>query len=199
MSSEAFLDDVTSLSRVDWPDVWRGPPGPGPSEFDAWCSRYGWEPRTVERELTVTTGHGNRITLASNGHWSPVNAVRFDHAPAEVRTSEAHEKRAVVERGIAEWKRFGQLVSRVWGSPTWTGRAGDDAFPESPLDGPWRRPKSPSDNPFRVTFWSPPPGADGPVVLLTLGVPRFTWEADHRAAALLSLSFHPPAVGATHG
>ncbi len=196
---ESFLEDVKDLSRVDWPDIWRGPPEPGLPGFDAWCSRYDWRPQTVERDLTVVTRHGSQITLASNGNWGPVNAVRFDCSPAEVRTSEAHEKRAVVERGITEWKRFGKLISHVWGEPTWTGSAGDGDFPDSPVSGPWRKPESSSDNPFRVTLWSPPRGGSGPVVLLTLVVPRFTWEADNLAAALLNVSFHPPASGDTHG
>lgn len=199
LALDSFLEEVKDLSRVDWPDLWEGPPAAGYPGFEEWCSRYGWEPRTAERELTVITRHGNQITLASNGNWSPVNAVRFDYSPAEVRTSEADEKRAVVDRGIAEWKRFGKLVSNVWGKPTWAGCAGDDDFPESPVAGPWKTPKSPSDNPFRVTLWSPPQGCGGPVVLLTLGVPRFTWEANSRAAALLSVSFHPPASGGTRG
>ena len=199
MSDESFLLELQDLKKVDWPNLWEGPPGGGYPGFDEWCARYGWEPQTVERELTVITRHGNQITLHSDGNWHPVTSVMFDHSPAEARTSQADEKRATVEQGIKEWKHFSKLISSVWGKPAWAGVAGDKNFPESPLEGPWKKPKSSSDNPFRVTFWSPPRGSDGPVVLLTLGVPRFTWQTRDRAAALLTLSFHRPASGGTHG
>ena len=192
MPSESFLLELDDMSRVDWPSVWAGPPQGGSGEFQDWCARYDWDPQTVENDLRVITRNGNEVTLSANGQWSPVISFKFYRSLADIETSEIKEKREVVKRGIAEWKRLRDSISQKLGNPTWSGEAGDSDFPESPVDGYWRKPRSSKGNPFRLAYWSPPQDSHIPVVVLNLGVTRDTWEPDGGSGSILSASFRPP-------
>ncbi|WP_152521051.1 hypothetical protein [Nocardiopsis ganjiahuensis] len=199
MSSESLLLELEDLARVGWADIWKGPPLPGHPGFDEWCARYEWKPQTVERDLKVLTRHGNVIKLAANGHWDPVVSLKFFDPQWRAETSVVEEKMAVVEEGVAAWQRYTELVSGVWGELTWSGAAGDSDFPESPVDGFWWKPETAKGNPFRLSLWEPSRGVDGPVVLLTLGVAGFTWDAEGGAASVLKIAFCPPAEAASRG
>lgn len=196
---ESFLEEVKDLSRVDWPEIWKGPPGPGLPGFDEWCSRYDWKPQTFEFNLKVVTKHGNRVELAANGQWSPVLSFAFDGRLARIRTSEPNEKREVVKQGIAEWKQANEAISTIVGHPPQTGAAGDRKFPESPVDGYWETPESSTGDPFRVSFWPPSPTKKGAVIVLTLGVSLETWEPTGGSSSVLLASFRPPRSGDVRG
>ena len=198
MSDESLLRELEDLKQADWASIWEGPPTAVDPGFEEWCSRRGWKPLTVERDLDVTTRSGNKATLSSKGFWSPVVSLDFFDSLQKTSTSEPEEKKEAVQKGVDGWKHYTRLTSGVWGAPTWSGAAGDSDFPEPPVDDPLWKPESSKGNPFRLSFWTPQ-GSEGPVVVLTLGVTRFTWKPGTGAATNLSISFFPPVKGTGRG
>lgn len=199
VSDESLSLELKDLKQVDWPDIWQGPPFANESGFRNWCSRYEWEPQTVEQDLTVVTRHGNSLILAANGHWRPVVEVSFFGSLWRAETSEINKKRTVVDQGVENWRRYTDLTAKIWGNPAWVGAAGDHGFPESPVQGHWAKPEGPHGYPFRASLWTPNQGPSDPVVLLTMAVADFTWEPGNMAGSVVSLDFLPPAENGRHG
>ncbi|MEU3018060.1 hypothetical protein ABZ635_11785 [Nocardiopsis sp. NPDC007018] len=192
MSDESLLSELRDLKQLDWGSVWEGPPTVIDPGFEEWCAQRGWTPLTYERTLDVTTRSGNTATLSSNGHWSPVMSLDFFTSLVKAETEVPEEKEEIIQRGVDGWRRYTDLISRVWGTPTWSGAAGDSDFPEAPVDSSLWTPESSRGNPYRLSFWGPGTDPHGPVVVLDLGITLDTWSPDYGAAMNVSMSFSPP-------
>lgn len=198
MEIDSLTPELEDLKRIDWSDLWAGPPAPGTRALREWCDRYGWEPRTAEGDLEVVTRHGNTLILASNGHWHPVVALHCGELWIG-RTDDSAEKKEVVSRGTERWERIRSCVTETWGSPDWSGAAGDETYPESPVAGSWPRPLSPQDNPYRMAFWSSSENGRGAVLLLEQSVAAFTWTGHSGAVSMVTLAVEPSAETSARG
>lgn len=192
VSPETLVAELGDLRGVDWPAVWKGPPPGGSPAFHEWCAVYGWEPLEVEADLEVRTRHGNSIYFRSRGRWRPV--VSLGLSLFRVRTGIAEEKGAVVEASDSRWPVYVEAVSSVLGGFAGAGLAGEPGFPSPPVDGLWKVPTSPQDNPRRVAYWVAE-GEQAPIVVLEQGVSLLTWQERWGAGSNVSLDLLHPREG----
>ncbi|MFF0001598.1 hypothetical protein, partial [Streptomyces avermitilis] len=77
--------ELAVLRDADWAALWAGAPQSA-IDLERWCGRYGWEPRTSDRQLVVRTGNGGELTFDSGGIWgSPVTSVALSHPKPPTR------------------------------------------------------------------------------------------------------------------
>ncbi|MGW7361919.1 hypothetical protein ACWGI8_00465 [Streptomyces sp. NPDC054841] len=192
-TAQDLAAELTGLQGVDWASVWAGPPQGGSPEFRDWCGRYGWEPRTVERNLEVRTRTGGEMTFWSNGAWTPVDGLT--HYASRLRASAATENSDVVSRADAAWPEYLRAAEGAMGPAVWSGVWDAPDFPEPPEPRFWRGRESrlQTRSPYRLAFWKPvgdPPGQAFFVLVQSVSFP--TWTTDMPGSATIALDVFAP-------
>ncbi|MEU6309818.1 hypothetical protein [Streptomyces sp. NPDC047014] len=196
------MAELANMRAVDdWPSVWSGPPEGGSWEFREWCSRYGWEPLTFDRQLRVRTPGGGKWTFYDRAAlWGPLIALR--HYAWQMRADSAAENSAVFGAVEETWPAFLDAAVGVLGAPTWTGAWDAPDFPEPPQHWYWngRDERALNREPYRFAYWAPDPGIPGqPFIVLQQTVTFFTWASERPGGSAVSLGVFPPAEFAGTG
>ncbi|WP_411084034.1 hypothetical protein [Streptomyces sp. cmx-18-6] len=192
-TAQDLAAELEGLRGVDWASVWAGPPQGGSPEFDAWCGRYGWEPKTVEGNLIVRTRSGGKMTLWSGGIWNPVRGLT--HYAWEVMADAPAENPDVLSAGNTAWPEILQAAVSVLGAPVWSGAWDAEDFPEPPESRFWRGKESrlQTRNPYRLAFWEPVGEHPGQVFFtLEQSVAFPTWTVDTPGGSTIALDVYAP-------
>ncbi|MFE9257589.1 hypothetical protein [Streptomyces sp. NPDC006879] len=196
-TAEDLAAELRGLQQVDdWPSVWSGPPQGGSSEFVQWCERYGWQPRTSDRQLLLRTATGGSWTFYSKteGEWSPLASLT--HYPWQVRAEAAEENGEVLTAAAGAWPVFLAAAVGVLGAPTWSGSWDDPEFPEPPHPSYWpdREFRMRSRRPYEFAYWAPDGTTSGqPFLVLSQSVGFSTWTTSAPGGSAIALDVSAPA------
>ncbi|MFJ8161639.1 hypothetical protein ACIRBY_11945 [Streptomyces sp. NPDC096136] len=193
---QGLAAELTGMRAVDdWPSVWSGPPQGGSGDFDAWCGRYGWQPETFDRQLSVVTRSGGDWTFYDRlgGEWAPL--VRLTHYAWQLKADSPAENGEVFATAATAWSAHLEAATGVLGTPTWAGSWDAADFPEPPHPSYWhdRAARMRTRRPYRFAYWAPDGNAPGqPFIVLSQSVTFPTWTDNMAGGAAIALNVHAP-------
>ncbi|MET7914586.1 hypothetical protein ABZU45_01370 [Streptomyces avermitilis] len=187
--------ELAVLRDADWAALWAGPPQSG-VDLERWCGRYGWEPRTSDRQLVVRTGNGGELTFDSGGIWgSPVTSVALSTC-WHVKASAPAENGTVLTAAAETWPTYLEAATSALGAPVWAGPWDAPDFPEPAAhQGVWegRESRLKHRSPYQLAFWGPL--GEAPVqalFVLNQSVSFPTWTPDMPGGSTIRMAVHRP-------